>query len=158
MKKIIRIIACLAILLPLAIGTQSYTSPSPEPVPAPLGTVISLTNCHSLSGAGYWSGGVYHLYPNRQIKVTFFGARYSDGDDVADPNSPWINTAYGDNHAVQCAQFYYQDGRAVVYSRQSSAYSWVYEGDLFMRSNNCTMDGLKVTVFTVNCEALNNPN
>ncbi|MCK5821408.1 MAG: hypothetical protein KAH17_05965 [Bacteroidales bacterium] len=163
MKKIIRIIACVALFLPLALGIQSFNSP--EPVPAPEGTVISLTNTGGLDGAGWWETVgtppytwlVWHWTNGRQVKVTFFGSRYSDSQDVTDPNSPDIATDFADPHTVGLAQYYYRDGYATIWSRESSVDSWISQGTMNMSSSNCTMDGSKVMVFTVNCAYLYNP-
>jgi hypothetical protein len=94
-----------------------------------------------------------------ELKVTFFGSRYSDGQDVWDPNSPFeMDPAYFTNPAYcLCANFYYLDGRAFVYTREDDESSWEYQGYMLMSSGNCTLDGLKVTYFTVDYRYLNNP-
>lgn len=53
--------------------------------------------------------------------------------------------------------FYYQDGHADIYSRESSSDSWIFQGDMLMSSSTCTMSGSKVLVFTVNVNYLSNP-
>ncbi|MBW6492550.1 MAG: hypothetical protein K0B15_15300, partial [Lentimicrobium sp.] len=78
MKNFIRIIICFVFLGPITLSTLSSTNSIPEPVPAPSGTQINLTNTTALD----WSD--CEEYPDHEMKVTFFGARYSDGQDVWD--------------------------------------------------------------------------
>lgn len=122
------------------------------PIPAPSGMQINITNTTALD----WSN--CNLYPNHEMKVTFYGSRYSDGQDVSDPNSPFTFPGwYFQNPSyAQCENFYYQDGQAVVYTRENSSSSWDYQGYMLMSSSNCTKDGSKVTYFTVNCMYLGN--
>jgi len=99
------------------------------------------------------------VYPDHGIKVAFYGSRYSDGQEVWDPNSPFIcNDFYYTDPFCLCSNFYYQYGFVDVYVRQNESSSWVYQGSMSMDSNNCTKDGSKVTLFTVNCTYLSNPN
>ena len=165
MKKIIRIFASLAILVSLMIVSQSFTATNPEPVPAPEGTVISITNADALDGAGDWVWThvvddyyhwVWHWNPNRQIKVVFTGDRSSDGQTVTDPNSPIIQTTYPETGVYALANYYYQDGSCSIYSRESSNDSWIWQGSMLMSSSTCTMSGSKVLVFTVNVNYLAN--
>jgi len=151
MKKTFRIIVFMVALLPFMAGTQSFTIP--QPIPAPNGMTIILTNTTALD-YGNPSTYCYH-----ELKILFYGSRYSDGQDVWDPNSPFeMDPMYFTNPAYcLCSNFYYQDGRAVVYTREDDESSWVYQGDMFMSSSNCTKDGDKVTFFTVNCMYLSNP-
>lgn len=163
MKKIIRIFACLVVILPLVFITQSFNKPiSP---PAPTATVISVTDADCLDGAlmMIWRGypvydWVYVPNPDRQIKVVFTGYRYSDNVQVTDPGSPFVTTSYSlSAHVVALTNWYNQNGTAHIYSRSSDSESWSYQGDMVMSSSNCTMDGSKVMSFTIDCDLLWNP-
>ena len=156
MKKIVRIIIFMVVLLPFALGTQSFTIPNPTF--APQGTVISLTNITALD--------YYYIDPppgtviyntDREVKIEFWGAEYSSGQEQWDDNTPWTEVNFGPTESLILDDFYYQDGRVVVYVREDSESNWEYQGDMFMSSSNCTMLGDKVLTFTVNCMYLSNP-
>ncbi|MEA1877910.1 MAG: hypothetical protein U9N86_13725 [Bacteroidota bacterium] len=150
MKRIFNIIIPIALLIGLVVGLQAFNSPGPTL--APSSTTIKLTYTAGLDF------GDCDDYPYHELKVEFFGSRYSDGQDVWDPSSPFVMGSYYFSDPVYCgcSNFYYQDGRALVYSKDSTGQSWVYQGDMFMSSSNCTMSGSKVTMFTVDCRYLDN--
>jgi hypothetical protein len=137
-------IIILALILPFSIeGLISLTS-------APSGTTIVTDNTDALD---------YYCYgtpPTGEIKVTFYGSRYSDGQYVWDPDSPFIGAGidFENPFYCLCENFYYRNGYVNVYTRPNSSSSWEYQGYMYMSSSNCTMDGSKVTVFTVNCQYL----
>lgn len=123
----------------------------------PAGTTIHMTGCWALPGSSHEVWCDIHdrwepeLNPYRQFKVVFFGARYTDGQEVTDPACPIIATTYAEYEIPQLANFYYLDGQVAVYSRQSSAYAWTYAGYMLMSSSNCSMEGNKVMIFTFDC-------
>ncbi len=166
MRNLKQKITSIATVMLLAIVLQSFVVTTPASIPAPQGTVISITNADALDGAGQWVWThvvddywhwVWQWNSDRQIKVVFTGDRYSDGQTVTDPNCPIIRTAYPETGSYGLDNFYYRDGTCYIYSRESSSDPWIYQGDMQMSSSNCTMDGSKVLVFTVNVNYLSNP-
>jgi hypothetical protein len=137
-----------------AFKTISQETPTSTLISAPSGTTIKVTNTNALDYSNYY------YYPDHEIKVTFYGRRYSDGQGVWDPSSPFIGVGCGgwtEPFYCLCENFYYCDGEADIYTGQDNAHAWVYQGYMLMSSSNCIMDGQKVTLFTVNCQYLDNP-
>ena len=152
-RKVFIFIAMLLCGTALWFAFSPLNSETTAPKPAPSSTTIKLTHISALDYCNC------SYYPYHELKVTFYGSRYSDGQEVWDPNSPFIS---GPLYFVEptycaCANFYYRDGIAYIYTRPNSSSSWVYQGEMYMSSSNCTMDGSKVTMFTINCQYLYNP-
>lgn len=152
-RKIFLLLAVMAVGLASVLVLSSSSPKAEAAVPAPSGMTIILTNTNALD---FSDCEEYRLH---EIKVTFTGSRYSDGQWLTDPDSPFIgeNVNFTNPFFCLCENFYYRDGYVTVYTRQRYDYQWVYQGSMMMDINNCTMDGSKVTYFTVNCQYLTCP-
>lgn len=119
-------------------------------LPVPSGTTIKLTNVSALDYSNC------ETYPYHELKVEFYGSRYSDGQNLWDPESPFVLDPFyfREPSYCLCDNFYYRSGFVNVYTRPNSSSSWVYQGSMSMDAGNCTMDGSKVTMFTVHCAYL----
>jgi len=143
------LLCCTAILF----AFSPKNNDSAAPIPEPGAMTIILTNVSALD----YSNACY--YQEHEYKVTFYGSRWSDGQELWDPSSPFLgDPSYFSNPIYcYCSNFYYQNGHVYVYTRPDSYSSWVFQGTMLMSSSNCTKIGDKVTFFTVNCQYLDQP-
>ncbi|MEA1876898.1 MAG: hypothetical protein U9N86_08530 [Bacteroidota bacterium] len=115
MKKTFRIIACLAVLLPLAIGTQSFIYPEPIPQPQestwkliPNGSYYDIKfSIYQIvhDGGGYFNEGPFYAtsttnnvptYQSSQWTCAHTSATYARVWTKAYSGSSWV--LYGDMH------------------------------------------------------------
>ncbi|MCK5821989.1 MAG: hypothetical protein KAH17_08880 [Bacteroidales bacterium] len=126
MKKIIRIITCLAVLLSLTIGTQSFVNPAPAPSPAPSYTMVEI------SGAG----GYY------AVRVDLAGPWFEDNTyTVFSTNNIEYNTS--DPAVITSTLKYYYSAASEhttcqVYTKATSSSSWENNGSINTDDNRVT--------------------
>ncbi len=91
MRKTIKFSMLSVLLVAIAAISLSFAVPNrhlPSPVPAPTSTTIHVIYTSALDYSDSDD------YPDHEIKVTFYGARYSDGQELTDPSSPFYGAEY----------------------------------------------------------------
>ncbi len=141
MKKIIRIVACFAILLFLMIGTQSFINTNPDPVPAPNETY-------------------FYFYPNEWWQPAdstwneYYDLRYSVYGITESPYSNLQEGPYypdeGDDTNLLAEHYceYTTNTYATIWGRRTEFHYWTNLGSIHMNSGNVMMvQGSQTYVF-----------
>jgi hypothetical protein len=152
-RRVIIFVSMLACGTACWLGFTSTNNDTAVPVPAPSGMTITLTNVSALDYSDACE------YPAHEYKVTFYGSRYSDGQEAWDPSSPFYGSPWYFSNPIFCLcfNFYYCSGIVSVYTRPTSTSQWEYQGCMQLSESNCTMEGSKVTYCTINCQYLMAP-
>ena len=152
-RKFLFYIASLLMGSILWLGFAPDCNMTPIPAPAPGAMTIQLYNIDYLD---FYDCEEYN---DHEYKVTFTGSRYSDGQVVSDPSSPFYGDPWYFSEPIvcYCSNFYYCSGYANIWTREDGSSNWIFQGSMSMSTANCTLEGSKVTFFYVNCALLAQP-